>query len=171
MPNELGPIQEVANVMLQYHNHTERTQFVVMRIWKSKMILGLRWLLQHNLEVNWATNKVKMSCCPARCRTCVQEVTEECKVHKAKSAKICTCWTGPLPTSVKDVMDYKSSDLHDLPDLAPNPNSEEDGDDKSLEEGDHTFMAFIPAEAKFVRATQTTLQQLFKVFHKNMVPK
>jgi hypothetical protein len=55
-------------------------------------------------------------------------------------------------------MDDESSDLHNLPDLAPDPNSDEDGDDESLKEGDCTFMVSIPAEAKFVRATQTTSQ-------------
>jgi hypothetical protein len=64
-PNELGPIQEVADVILQYRDHTKHTQFTMMHLGKSKMILGLCWLQQHNPEVNWATNKVKMSHCPA----------------------------------------------------------------------------------------------------------
>jgi hypothetical protein len=157
-PNNLGPIQEIANVVLRYRNHTECTQFALTHLGKSKMILGLCWLRQHNPEINWAMNEVKMSCCPAHCRTCVQEVMEECKVCKAESTKICTCWTGPLPASVEDATDDDSSEHHDLPDLAPNPDSEEDRDDESLEEGDRTFMVLIPAEAEFVRATQSTSQ-------------
>jgi hypothetical protein len=140
----------------------------MMCLGKNKMILSLRWLQKHNPEVNWATNKVKMSCCPAWCHTCVREVTEERKVCKAESAKICTCQTRPLPASVEDMTDDESIDL---PDLTPNPDSEEDGDDESLEEGDHTFMASIPAEAKFIQATQTTSQWLAKAFHKNTIPK
>jgi hypothetical protein len=171
MPNKSGLIHKVADVMLCYHDHTERTQFAVTHLGKSKMILGLCWLWQHNPEVYWAMNEVKMSRCPTHHCTCVQEVAEECKVHKAESAKIHTCWAGLLPTSVEDVTDNESLDLPDLPDLLPNPDSEENGDNESLEEGNRTFMASIPTEAEFIHVVQTTSQHLAEAFHRNTIPK
>jgi hypothetical protein len=112
-----------------------------------------------------------MSCCPARCHTCVHEIAEEGKIHRAESAKIQTCRMGPL-TSLLDEDDTALSDEDsNLPRLSPDPDSKEDDNGKSLKEGDHTFMVSIPAEAKFIHALQTTSQCLLEAFHKNTVPK
>jgi predicted aspartyl protease len=64
-PNENGPIAEIANMLLHYQGHTECITFAVTRLGKENMILGLPWLKEHNLEINWATDEVKMSRCPA----------------------------------------------------------------------------------------------------------
>ena len=63
-PNEVGAIHEVVDVVLQYRDHMEHAQFMVTGLGKSQMILGLSWLCEHNPEINWAANKVKMSHCP-----------------------------------------------------------------------------------------------------------
>jgi hypothetical protein len=170
-PNKLGPICEIANIILQYHDHTEHTQFAVTCLGKSKMILGLQWLHQHNPEINWATNEVKMSHCPAQCRTCVHKLAEERKIFRAKSAKIQTCQMGPL-TSLLDEDDMASYDEDsDLPGLSPDPDPEEDYNGESLKEGDCTFMVSIPAEAEFIRTSQTTSQRLSEALYKNTMPK
>jgi hypothetical protein len=61
MPNENGLIKEVANMLLHYDGHTECVTFVVTRLGKENMILGLPWLKEHNPEINWTTGEVKMS--------------------------------------------------------------------------------------------------------------
>jgi hypothetical protein len=165
-PNELGPIHEFMDVMICYCDHTKCTQFTVMHLGKRKIILGLRWLWQHNPEVDWAMNEVKMSHCLAT----VTPVSRKSwrSARSTGPSKIHTCWTGPLPILVKDsLMDYDS----DLPGLSHDPDSKEDRDNESLEEGDHTFMVSIPAEAEFICTSQTTSQHLAEAFHKNTVPK
>jgi hypothetical protein len=86
-----------------------------------------------------------------------------------KEAKcICTCRAGPIPST--DI------DMEDIPDLAPDSDSDEDGDkpyvgEDALEDRDHVFVATIPCEAEFIRATSNVSQRLAEVFHKNLQPK
>jgi Retroviral aspartyl protease len=63
--NEAGPITEVADMVLHYQNHSERTVFAVTATGGEDIILGLPWLKEHNPEVDWRTEEVKMSRCPA----------------------------------------------------------------------------------------------------------
>jgi predicted aspartyl protease len=70
MLNENGPITEIVNMLLHYQGHTEHVTFAVTCLGKENMILGLPWLKEHNLEINWATGKVKMSQCPVQCQRC-----------------------------------------------------------------------------------------------------
>jgi hypothetical protein len=69
-PNDGGPIRQVVDVVLRYKQHAERVIFAVTNLGNQTMILGLPWLREHNPEVNWKSGEVKMSRCPARCRTC-----------------------------------------------------------------------------------------------------
>src|SRR5215475_9521956 len=69
-PNENGPVTEVADLMLRYNGHAERVMFAVTRLGKEKLILGLPWLKEHNPEINWVTEEVKMSRCPEKCSLC-----------------------------------------------------------------------------------------------------
>jgi hypothetical protein len=64
-PNEAGLITEIADVILHYKGHSECTIFTVTQTGKDDVILGLPWLKQHNPEVDWRTEEVKMSRCPA----------------------------------------------------------------------------------------------------------
>ena len=62
--NEAGSIMEVVNLILHYDNHSERTTFTVCGLGKQKLILGHSWLWNHNPEIDWVTQNVKMSRCP-----------------------------------------------------------------------------------------------------------
>jgi hypothetical protein len=58
--NDAGAITDIADVILRYENHSERTQLAVTRLGKQSLILGY----------NWQTKDVKMSRCPLQCSTC-----------------------------------------------------------------------------------------------------
>jgi predicted aspartyl protease len=62
--NDAGMITDIADVILHYENHSEHTQLVITHLGKQSLILGYNWLHNHNLEINWQTKDVKMSCCP-----------------------------------------------------------------------------------------------------------
>ena len=60
-PNEAGDILEVVDVLLRFRDHSERATFAVTGIGNQDVILSLTWLHEHNPEVDWQTNEVKMS--------------------------------------------------------------------------------------------------------------
>jgi hypothetical protein len=68
--NEAGPITEVVDIILNYKGYSKRAIFAVTAIRQEDVILGLLWLREHNLEIDWRTKEVKMTQCPARCTTC-----------------------------------------------------------------------------------------------------
>jgi predicted aspartyl protease len=68
--NDTSAITDIADVILHYENHSERTQLAVTRLRKQSLILGYNWLRNHNPEINWQTKDVKMSRCPLQCSTC-----------------------------------------------------------------------------------------------------
>jgi hypothetical protein len=68
--NNAGAITDIADIILCYETHSERTQLAVTRLGKQSLILGYNWLRNHNPEINWQTKDVKMSCCPLQCSTC-----------------------------------------------------------------------------------------------------
>jgi hypothetical protein len=51
--NDTGAITDIADVVLHYENHSERTQLAVTRLGKQSLILGYNWLCNHNPEINW----------------------------------------------------------------------------------------------------------------------
>jgi predicted aspartyl protease len=51
--NDAGAITDIADVILRYENHSERTQLAVTRLGKQSLILGYNWLHNHNPEINW----------------------------------------------------------------------------------------------------------------------
>jgi hypothetical protein len=61
--NDAGAITDIADVILCYKQHSERTQLAVARLGKQSLILGYNWLRNHNPEINWQTKDVKMSRC------------------------------------------------------------------------------------------------------------
>lgn len=75
--NKAGAITGIMDLILCYNSHTEHAQFAVTKLRKQDVILGYTWLRKHNPEVNWQTNKVKMSHCPAKCCTCTNEEKAE----------------------------------------------------------------------------------------------
>ena len=62
--NEAGAITEIADIILRYKGHAERTQFAVTSLGKQNMILGFTWLRKHNPEIDWQMKEVWMSRCP-----------------------------------------------------------------------------------------------------------
>jgi hypothetical protein len=78
-PNEAGSISEVVEVVLQYHNHSERATFAVTSLRKQDLILGITWLQKHNPKINWEMPEVKMSRCLNHCWTCQTEANDERK--------------------------------------------------------------------------------------------
>jgi hypothetical protein len=51
--NEAGAITEIADIILRYKGHAERTQLAVTSLGKQSMILGFTWLCEHNPEIDW----------------------------------------------------------------------------------------------------------------------
>jgi hypothetical protein len=62
--NDASAITDIADIILHYENHLERTQLAVTHLGKQSLISGYNWLHNHNLEINWQTKDVKMSHCP-----------------------------------------------------------------------------------------------------------
>src|ERR1700679_3819223 len=94
-PNKAGSITEVVNLILHYKNHSERTTFAVCGLGKQKLILGHSWLREHNPEINWVTQEVKMSRCPPRCCPgCRDEVRQERVARKAEIRRMHACFAG-----------------------------------------------------------------------------
>jgi hypothetical protein len=84
--NDAGAITDIANVILHYEQHSERTQLAVTCLGKQSLILGYNWLHNHNLEINWQTKDVKMSCCPLQCSTCRVEDKRNAKMWKSTTS-------------------------------------------------------------------------------------
>jgi Retroviral aspartyl protease len=72
-PNKAGSISKVVEVVLWYHDHSEKATFTVTGLKKQNIILSLTWLHEHNPEVNWQLGEVKMSHCLNHCCTCQNE--------------------------------------------------------------------------------------------------
>jgi predicted aspartyl protease len=53
--NNAGAITDIADIILRYENHSERTQLAVIYLGKQSLILGYNWLRNHNPEINWQT--------------------------------------------------------------------------------------------------------------------
>jgi len=53
--------------LLHFRWHSERAQFAVTNLGQQSVIIGHPWLSHHNLEVDWATQKVSMTHCPTSC--------------------------------------------------------------------------------------------------------
>jgi hypothetical protein len=53
--NDAGAITDIANVILRYETHSERTQLAVTCLGKQSLILGYNWLHNHNPNINWQT--------------------------------------------------------------------------------------------------------------------
>jgi hypothetical protein len=78
--NDAGTITDIANVILRYEHHSERTQLAVTHLGKQSLILGYNWLQNHNPEINWQTKDVKMSRCPLQCSTYRVEDKRDAKI-------------------------------------------------------------------------------------------
>jgi hypothetical protein len=167
--NEAGEISGIVDVVLWYKGHTERAQFVVTGLGKQDLILGYTWLCEHNPEVDWQTNTVKISCCPAKCHTCTKEVRQKSEKSNRKLVVLKLValdqflqWTTICMTSQTS---HQTRMTLTVMTRAPGV------DDKSIEEGDRIFATCFHNEPAEVHATQNISQQLAEAFHKNLETK
>ena len=154
-PNSAGSITEVADLILRYKNHSERSLFAITDLGKEDLILGHTWLKKHNPEIDWATGEVKMSRCPAQCCSgCGDEIKEERKAQKVEARHVARCSAGAVPTFADDSDEYEDE-------LVPL--------DKVLDfvEGDRVFVTTQPSSVEDIRATSTISQRLAEAFNLN----
>jgi len=59
-------IHEV-EVNVYYKSHVKRMRIDVYDLGRTKVILGISWLVAHNLEINWEMREVKITRCPLLC--------------------------------------------------------------------------------------------------------
>src|ERR1700678_973205 len=154
--NEAGSITEVVNLILHYKNHSERTTFAVCGLGKQKLILGHSWLREHNPEIDWVTQEVKMSRCPPRCCPgCRDEGRQERGARKAEIWRMHACTAGFAPEIDHD---SHSSD-EDTSEETPEP----------IEDGDCIFATgLLPSPSSMdIRASSTISQRLAEAFKSN----
>jgi hypothetical protein len=151
--NDAGSITDIADVILHYENHSERTQLAVTRLGTQSLILGYNWLRNHNPEINWQTKDVKMSRCPVQCSTCRVEDKCNVKMWKLTTSQINACWSGAFPMMVEEDEDespHVNADETDeeAQDTGPafNDDLDSDVDDITIEEDDRVFIMMVSGE-------------------------
>jgi hypothetical protein len=60
--NDAGAIPDIADVILRYENHLERTQLAITHLGKQSLILWYNWLCNHNPGINWQTKCPIVQC-------------------------------------------------------------------------------------------------------------
>ena len=65
--NSGGAITHQVEANVYYKGHVERMRIDVCNLEKTEIILGMPWLVAHNLEINWETGEVKMTRCSPLC--------------------------------------------------------------------------------------------------------
>jgi hypothetical protein len=171
--NDAGAITDIADVILHYENHSERTQLAVMRLGKQSLILWYNWLCNHDPEINWQTKDVKMSRCPVQCSTCRVEDKRDAKMWKSTTSQINACWSGAFPTMVEEDEDESPHMNAEETDEEAQDTGPAFDDDITIEEGDCIFMTVVhPVDPQhFVCASSTVSGHLVKAFAKNSKPK
>jgi hypothetical protein len=178
--NDAGTITDIADVILRYKNHSERTQMAVTRLGKQSLILGYNWLQNHNPEINWQTKDVKMSRCPLQCSTCRVEDKCDAKMRKSTTSQINTCRSGAFPTMAEEDEDESPHENmeetdEEAQDTCPAFDDDLDSevDDFTIEEDDCVSMAMVhPVDPHHsVCASSTVSGCLVEVFAKNSKPK
>jgi hypothetical protein len=178
--NEAGAITDIADVILRYEQHSERTQLAVTCLGKQSLILGYNWLCNHNPELNWQTKDVKMSRCPLQCSTCRVEDKRDRMIRKSTTAQINACQSGAFPTMTaedEDESPHVNTEETDeeVQDLGPAFDDDLDSEvnDFTIEEDDRVFMTMVhPVNPHhFVRASSTVSGCLAEAFAKNSKPK
>jgi hypothetical protein len=167
--NEAGSITEIADVILRYKGHAERTQFAVTSLGKQSMILGFTWLRQHNPEIDWQTKEVGMSRCPSQCLTCRAEAKVKRQAERAATAQIHACRTGSFPVLIEEIVDKDDYPSMGLGEPEGEVADFDDGFDDEIKDSDHIFVTHIHGEdaEHFVRAASTVSQRLAEAFTRN----
>jgi hypothetical protein len=178
--NDASAITNIADVILHYEQHSERTQLAVTCLGKQSLILGYNWLCNHNPEINWQTKDVKMSRCPLQCSTCRVEDKCDAKRRKSMTSQITTCRSGAFPTMTEEDkdesphidMDKTDEEAQDAS-LAFDDDLDSEVVDFTIEEDDRIFTAVVhPVDPHhFVHALSTVSGCLAEAFAKNSEPK
>jgi predicted aspartyl protease len=178
--NDASAITDIADVILRYEQHSERTQLAITHLGKQSLILGYNWLRNHNLEINWQTKDVKMSQCPLQCSTCTVEDKRDAKRRKSTTSQITACRSGAFPTMTEEDEDESPHMDTDKTDeevqnasLAFDDDLDSEVDDFTIEGDDRVFMAVVHLvnPHHFVRASSTVSGRLAEAFAKNSEPK
>jgi hypothetical protein len=171
---------DIADVILRYEQHSERTQLAVTRLGKQSLILGYNWLRNHNLEINWQTKDVKMSRCPLQCSTCRVEDKRDAKRQKSTTSQITACTSGAFPTMTEEDEDESPHMDTDKTDeevqdtgLALDNDLDSEVDDFTIEEDECVFTVVVHLvdPHHFVRASSMVSRCLVEVLPKNSKPK
>src|SRR3981189_1064915 len=167
--NEAGAITEIADIILRYKGHAERTQFAVTSLGKQNMILGFTWLREHNPEIDWQTKEARVSRCPPQCATCPAEAKVKRQAERAATAQIHACRAGSFPVLIEEIIDEDDCPSMGLGEPEGGVADFDDGFDDEIEDSDRIFVAHIHGEdaEHFVRAASTVSQRLAEAFTKN----
>jgi len=65
--NNWGKIEYEIQCNMYFEGHVERIRVDVCRLGRTKVILGMLWLVAHNPEIDWEKGEVKMTRCPPWC--------------------------------------------------------------------------------------------------------
>ena len=65
--NKKGLIEYIVEINIYYQGHRERMEINVIGGQRWMVILEMLWLACYNLEIDWKTEKVKMTRCPEEC--------------------------------------------------------------------------------------------------------
>ena len=82
--NKEGPIENMVEVNIYYQGHRERTEIDMIGGQKWSVILGMPWLACHNPEIDWRTEKVKMTRCLKECGKQWRPVQRKSRWEKQK---------------------------------------------------------------------------------------
>src|SRR3981189_2064619 len=164
--NEAGAITEIADIILRYKGHAERTQLAVTSLGKQSMILGFTWLHEHNPEIDWQMKEVRMSRCPPQCSTCRAEAKVKRQAERAATAQIYACRAGSFPVLIEEIADEDDYPSTGLGEPEGGVEDFDDGFDDEIEDSDRIFVAHIHGEdaEHFVRAASTVSQRLAEAF-------
>ena len=65
--NNGGRIEYKIECNMYFKEHVERIRVDVCKLERTKVILGMPWLVAHNPEINWEKGEMKMTKCPPWC--------------------------------------------------------------------------------------------------------
>jgi len=86
--NSGGTITHQIEVNIYYKGHVERMRIDVCSLGKTKIILGVPWLVAHNPGINWETGEVKITRCLLLCgRTKLKEEKRKKKGKRVVTLK------------------------------------------------------------------------------------
>jgi len=89
--NSGGAIMHQVECNVFYKGHVERMRMDVCDLGKTEVILGMPWLVAHNLEINWEMGEVKMTRCLPLCGEKSKRKEKVRMVTTEEEEKI-VCW-------------------------------------------------------------------------------